>query len=314
MALPTNAVTTYAITGIREDLSDMIWDISPTEVPFSTRSAKTTVKERYHEWQTDALRPAVDTNAHLEGDDTAADAQTSTTLLGNRTQIFKNAVTVSGTSDVVDKAGRDKEMARLIVKITKEQKRDVEKSFFANQAQVTGSVGVARKLAGVPAWLTTNTSVGATGADPVTIGTTARTDGTQRAFSQTLLDGVLQDMWTNGADPQTVYLSATSMATAQGFTGNNGQQSNIDAGDKKVIKHMAVYVTPWGTVDFIPSRLSRSRDVLVMQDDMWKIGTLRGAKTEELAKTGDSNKRQIVQELTLICCNEAAHGGVFDVN
>lgn len=313
MALPTNTVVSYAITGIREDLSDMIYDISPAETPFYSKTKKGKAANSYHEWQTDALRAAVSNNAHLEGDDTAADAQTTTTRLGNRTQIFKNAVTSSGTEAAIDKAGRAAEMARLIVKVAKEQKRDIESSLFANQAAVTGSAAAARRLAGVPSWLTTNTSVGATGADPVTIGTTARTDGTQRAFTQTLFDTVMQLMWEAGAEPDTVYLSAFNMQAAQGFTGNNSQQSMIDASDKKVIKHMAVYVTAWGTVTFVPSRLHRSRDVLIMQDNMWEIPVLRSTKNEPLAKTGDNEKRQIVTELTLKCNNEAAHGAVFDV-
>lgn len=311
MALPSNTVVTYAITGIREDLSDMIYDVSPSATPFYSTTKKGKAKATYHEWQTDALRAAAD-NAHLEGDDTTADAQTATTRLGNRTQIFKNAVVASDTEAAVDQAGRSSEMARDVLKTAKEQKLDIERALFLNQAAVTGAAGVARKLAGVPSWLTTNTSVGGTGADPVTIGTTARTDGTQRAFTQALFEAVMQTMWDNGAEGDTVYLSSFQMAAAQGFTGNNNQQSMIDAADKKVIKHMAVYVTPWGTVTFKPSRLHRSRDVFIMDSKMWEIPVLRPTKNTPLAKTGDNEKRQVVTELTLKCNNEAAHGAVYD--
>jgi hypothetical protein len=102
------------------------------------------------------------------------------------------------------------------------------------------------------------------------------------------------------------------MNKALGFVGNNSQRSNISAESEKVIKHMSVYVTPWGTVEFMPTRENRSRDVFVMQDDMWGIGVLRATRNTELAKTGDSEKRQIITELTLICKNEKSSGAAYD--
>ena len=122
----------------------------------------------------------------------------------------------------------------------------------------------------------------------------------------------MQSIWENGGNPDTVYLSAYQMNIALGFTGNNNQRSTVQAGDERVIKSMAVYVTPWGTIEFKPSRENRSRDVFIMQDDMWAVATLRPTKNEALAKTGDSEKRQVVTELTLVCRNEAASGGIFD--
>lgn len=203
------------------------------------------------------------------------------------------------------------------MKIAKEQKLDIEKALFANQAKVAGNDTTARRLAGAPAWLTTNTDFSAdgtpAGADPTGDGSNARTDdSTPVAFSQTRFDSVMQSIWNAGGKPDTVYLSAFQMNVALGFTGNNNQRSNITASDEKVIKHMAVYVTPWGTVEFVPSRENRSRDVFIFQDDMWAVGMLRATKNEELAKTGDNEKRQVVTELTLMCKNEKAHGGVFD--
>ena len=154
---------------------------------------------------------------------------------------------------------------------------------------------------------------GNSGANPTGDGTDARTDdGTPTAFSQTKFDTVMQSIWENGGNPDTVYLSAFQMNVALGFTGNNNQRSAVQAGDERVIKSLAVYVTPWGTIEFVPSRENRSRDVFIMQDDMWEIAVLRPTKNVELAKTGDSSKRQVVTELTLCAKNEAANGGVFD--
>lgn len=311
MAQPTNTFDSYDAVGIREDLSDIITNVSPEETPFHTKCRKTTAKNTLVEWQTDALRSSA-ANAHIEGDETTADAMTATTRLNNRTQIFKNAVTVPDTDEGLDKAGRQREMAYQVLKIAKEQKLDIEKALFDNNAKVAGNATTARELAGAPSWLTTNTVAGSGGADATGDGTDARTDGTQAAFSQTNFDTVMQSIWEAGGKPDSVYLSAFQMNAALAFTGNNNQRSNVQGGDERVIKSLAVYVTPWGTVEFIPSRENRSRDVFIMQDDMWEVAVLRPTKNVELAKTGDSSKRQVVTELTLCAKNEAANGMIAD--
>ena len=317
MAQPTNTFDSYDMTGIREDLSDVIYDVSPSETPFYSACAKAKATNTYHEWQTDALRASAD-NAHIEGDDTAAEARTATSRLGNYTQIFKNAVTISGTDDGLNKAGRAKEMAYQILKVAKEQKLDIEKALFANNARVAGNSTTARELAGAPAWMITNTVFGANeGADPTGDGTDARTDETTAvtAFSQTKFDTVMQSIWEQGGKPDVCYLSAFQMNKALGFTGMNNQRSTIGAsvgGTNSVVNAMDVYVTPWGTVEFTPTRENRSRDVFIFQSDMWKVGVLRPTKNTELAKTGDSMKRQVITELTLVCANEKASAGIFD--
>ena len=311
MAQPTNTFDTYDYVGIREDLSNVIHNISPEETPFYSKAAKKAAKNTIVEWQTDSLRAST-TNAHIEGDATTAEARAATTRLGNYTQIFKNAVVVSDSDDNVDNAGRAKEIAYQTLKIAKEQKLDIEKALFANNARAAGSSSVARELAGAPAWMTTNTVAGSGGADPTGDGTDARTDGTQAAFSQANFDTVMQSIWVAGGKPDTVYLSAFQMNVALGFTCNNNQRSSVQAGDERVVKSLAVYVTPWGSVEFMPSRENRSRDVMIMQDDMWEVASLRGTKNVALAKTGDNTTRQVVTELTLCAKNEAANGIIAD--
>ena len=311
MAQPANTFDTYDSVGIREDLSDVIHNISPEETPFYSKAAKKAAKNTLVEWQTDSLRASA-VNAHIEGDATTAEARAATTRLGNYTQIFKNAVVVSDSDDNVDNAGRAKEIAYQTLKIAKEQKLDIEKALFANNARAAGNSTTARELAGAPAWLTTNTVAGSGGADPTGDGTDARTDGTQAAFSQDNFDTVMQSIWVAGGKPDTVYLSAFQMNVALGFTGNNNQRSSVQAGDERVVKSLAVYVTPWGSVEFMPSRENRSRDVFIMQDNMWEVASLRGTKNVALAKTGDNTTRQVVTELTLCAKNEAANGIIAD--
>ena len=316
MAQPTNTFSSYDMVGIREDLTDVIHDVSPTDTPFYSSCAKTKATNTYHEWQTDALRSSA-ANAHIEGDDTVATARTATTRLGNYTQIFKDAVVTSGTDMALDKAGRGDEMDYQLVKVGREIRLDIEKALLDNQARVAGSDVLARKLAGVPAWLYTNTvfESGSSGADPAGTGADARTDdGTPVAFSQARMNTCLQSIWenSNGTNNLTVLLNAFQMNKALSFVGNNNQRANIPATSAKVVNVVDVYMTPWGTVDFVMSRECRARDVLVLNMEYFKIPVARGFETEPLAKTGDNEKRQIVTELTLESCNEKASGGVFD--
>ena len=308
MAQPSNTFDSYDAVGIREDLENVIYDISPEETPFYSSSKKVKASNTYHEWQTDALRAST-TNAHIEGDATTAEARVATTRLGNYTQIFKNAVVIPDTDKGLDKAGRASEMAYQVLKIAKEQKLDIEKALFANNARVAGDATTARELAGTETWFTsTIQNKGSGGAHAAGTGADARTDGTQTVFNQTKFDAIMQNCWEKGGKPDSVYLSAYLMNLALGFTGNNNQRSTVQAGDKKVIKSLDVYVTPWGTIEFIPSRENRGRTVHVMQDDMWAVAVLRGTKNVELAKTGDNSTRQVVTELTLVAKNEKSSG------
>lgn len=315
MAQPTSTFDSYDAVGIREDLTDVIHNVDPFDTPFYSSAGKTKASNTFHEWQTDALRASA-VNAHIEGDDTVADARSATTRLGNYTQIFKNAVVVPDTDSGLDKAGRAAEMAYQVMKIAKEQKLDIEKALLGNQARVAGGSSAARKLAGVPSWIYTNAEFesGNSGANPTGDGTDARTDdGTAVAFSQSRFNTAMQSIWDNtGTGSYTVLLNSFQMNIALGFTGNNNQRATIAADSKKVVNVVDVYMTPWGTVDFVMSREHRARDVLILNMSMWKVPVLRGTKNTELAKTGDNTKRQVITELTLEACNEKASGGVFD--
>ena len=315
MAQPAHTFDSYDVKGLREDLENVIYDISPEETPFYSSTKKVKASNTYHEWQTDSLRSSA-ANAHIEGDDTAGEARVATTRLGNYSQIFKNAVIIPDTDEGLDKAGRAAEMAYQVLKIAKEQKLDIEKALFDNNKYEAGSASAARELAGCGAYVKTNVANigGSGGANPTgTVpGNTARTDGTQTVFTQADFDTVMESIWTNGGKPDTVYLSSFQMNKALAFVGYNNQRSHIEATSKTIVKSVDIYVTPWGTVEFTPTRENRGRDVWIMQSDMWGCGVLRPTKNTELAKTGDSTKRQVLTELTLISKNEKASGLVAD--
>ena len=156
MAQPSETFDTYDSIGEREDLSDVIYNISPTDTPFLSSAAKTQATAVLHEWQTDSLASAVTNNAVIEGDEATADAVAATTRLSNSSQILDKVVTITGTQEAVDKAGRASEIAYQVAKKAKELKRDLESSLTSNNAEVTGSASAARVLGGLGSWVATN--------------------------------------------------------------------------------------------------------------------------------------------------------------
>lgn len=311
MAQPTNTTDSYDFANsIREDLADVIYDVSPMETPIVSMLAKTKAQSTYHEWQIDELA-AASTTVRIEGDETTAAAITAPSRLGNYTAIQGKAVTLSGTYQAVNKAGIGQAMAREMVRRGQELKRDMEKTISDNNARVAGNATTARELAGIPAWITSATSAGSGGADPTGDGTDARTDGTQRSFTETMLLDVMQECWTNGGQPDVLVVGPFNKRVASGFTGVATKTKDVK--DKKIIAAADIYVSDFGEIQIVPDRFSRGRDALLLQKDMWALAYLRNMKTEDLAKTGDSDKKQILVEYTLVARNEKANGIIADL-
>jgi hypothetical protein len=311
MGQPTDTFSTYDAVGNREDLSDVIYDISPTQTPFMSSIAKVSADATYHEWQTDSLAAASSTNAVIEGNDAVTDASTATTRLGNYTQISDKVARVTGTQRKVDSAGRGDELDYQVMKRAKELKRDMESALLASNARVAGNDTTARELAGVPAWIATNDNFGANGASPAGTGADTRTDGTQRAFAESDLKSVLAAVWDQGGEPGMIMVGSFNKQAMSSFTGNATR--TVDASDKRLNTAIDVYVSDFGELSVIPNRFMRSRDALVLDMDYWAMATLRDFEQTELAKTGDSDRVQILSEYTLVSRNEAASGGVFDL-
>ena len=197
MAQPSNTYDSYDLIGAREDLSNIIYNISPTDVPFMSNVGRTKATSILHEWQTDSLASAA-SNAVIEGDDSAAEAQVATTRVTNRTQISKKVVLVTGTANATVKAGRGKsELSYLLAKAGKELKRDMETDLTSENVAVTGDATTARQLRGFESWAATNASRGSGGSDHGS--TFVVTDGTQRVFTEAMLKTALQSCFTNGA-------------------------------------------------------------------------------------------------------------------
>ena len=315
MAQPTNTFDSYDAVGIREDLSDVITNISPEETPFFTKCRKTTARNTLVEWQTDALRASA-ANAHIEGDETTANAMTATVRLNNRTQIFKNAVTVPDTDEGLDKAGRQREIAYQVVKIAKEQKLDIEKALFDNNAKVAGNSTTARELAGAPSWLTSNiTNTGTGGADPTGDGTDARTDdGTPAAFTETMLKTAMQSAYTSGGKPTILMTGPFNKTQVSGFAGIAAQRYMAPSDAPTTIIGAAdVYLSDFGSLSCVVNLFQRERDAFLLDPELAEIAVLRPIQTVDLAKTGDATRKMVIGEMGLQVTNEAGHAGVFDL-
>jgi hypothetical protein len=320
MTLPTNTFHSYTAIGNREDLQDAIYRIDPTETPFMSSAATGKAVAREHEWQTQALASAA-ANRALEGDDPTAKTVTPTVRLKNVCQISQKTVVVSGTQDVVDKAGRKSETAYQVTLAGLELKRDMEMALTQNQASSAGGAGTARSLASLESWIATNkTSVG-TGTAQTTPGfasgyVAAPTDSTVTGtFTEASLKAVIKAAWEAGGNPTKIMVGGGSKAKFSTFTGIATQTFNISKADEtSIIGGADVYVSNFGKHMVVPNRLQRDVTALVLDMKYWEVAYLRRMKQEPLAKTGDSEKRQLLVEFTLVSKNEKASGKVTDIN
>ncbi len=308
----------YDTVGNREDLSNLIHDVSPSETPILTAIKKGKAKNTLHEWQTDAIG-AASSNTNIEGDDAqSGTALTPTVRLTNQTQILKYKPIVSGTQEKgMDHAGVQSEMAYQEAKLMKQIKTDCELSILdggnvLGVAKVAGNATTARVMGSLATYLTTNVSVGSGGAAATGNSVDALTAGTDRAFTDTLLNGVLQTQWTNGGDATIMAVSAVNKAVVSAFDG--GSTRYIDTNTKQLIQSIDVYVGDFHTLKVVPCRNMIGDNVYVIDPNYLSLADLRPLHSYDIAKTGDNYKREMVWETTLEVCNEAAQGLIADTN
>jgi hypothetical protein len=307
--------TAHTAIGQREDLIDVIYDISPTETPIMSTLARTKATAVFHEWQTDSLASATSANAAVEGADGVSATISPTTRLGNYTQIVQKVVQTSGTLEAVNKAGRRSERAYQLAKASSELKRDMETIITANQGRDAGSSSSARKLGAILSWLKTNTSKGTSGTDPTTIGVSTRSDGATRTFTEQLLKDEVAAAFDSGGNPSMLVVGSGLKQKVSSFAGIAAQRY-MAPGDQPttIIGAADVYMSDFGTLSVVPDRFMRTRDALLIDPEYMALSYLRPFQTNDLAKTGDSEKTQLLCEFTLEMRNEAASAIVADLN
>lgn len=317
MAVPTNTFLTFSAVGNREDLLDKITNISPTDVPFTTMAESATAKGVFHEWQTDALAAAAQ-NAQLQGDDVTFAAATPTSRIGNRTQISRKEVIVSGTQEAVDKAGRNSELVYQMSKKRDELKRDKEFVLLSNQAPVTGNSSTAPQLRPLCGWITTNVDRGAGGANGTS--SAAATDGTQRALTLAMVTTAQQNAWTQGGKP-TFLLTGPKQRGVLTTVMGGAATKFYAVEDKKMTATIQAFEGDFGLVKIVTDRFVRGgqtgadREVFLLDPSLWAVAHLSGRKmvTEDLAKTGDNEKGMILSEYTLEARQEAGNAIIADL-
>jgi len=314
MAQPANTFSSYDSVGNREDLSDIIYDISPTETPFMSSIPRVSATSTKHEWQKDSLAAASASNAVIEGDDATTDSSSPTTRVFNYTQISDKVPLVTGTQEEVNSAGRRSEMAYQVEKKMKELKRDVETTLLFNQAYVAGNDTTARKAAGAQAWVKTNTSIAGDATAATGDGSDAHTDGTARALTEAMVTTVLGNAWDSGGNPTLGILGKNQKGNFAAFSGNATRFTDTTA-SKKIVNTIDIYIDPMGNeVRLVPDRFCPADVVYFFDVENVKFATLRDFQMEDLAKTGDTIRKQILAEYTLQVGNEAAHAGIYDLS
>ena len=288
---------TYDTIGIREDLQDAIYDISPTTTPFMSTVGRTKAKNTYHEWQTDTLASVNLDNAQVEGADAVSPTLTPTERVGNYTQISDKVVQVSVTDDVVDKAGRSTETAYQLAKASAEIKRDMESILLSDQAKDAGTASTPRKLGGLGSWITTN-SVDTAGAE----------------MTEDMLKEAVLKAYTEGGEPSMLLVSPANKQVVSTFTGIAEQRYQAPKSSPTTIIGSAdVYLSDFGTLNVVPDRFLSDEISYVLDPSMASVAYLRPFKKTKLAKMGDSEKHLMNVEYTLVVKNEKAHAVIKDL-
>jgi hypothetical protein len=313
MAAATGTFQTYQSIGTREDLSNVIYNISPSDTPFMSMVGRGKATNTLHEWQTDVL-DSVGANAQVEGNEYTFAAQTPTVRQNNQTQISAKTVIVAGTQQVTSKAGRDSEMAYQLAKESKALKRDMESALTGKVARAAGNATTARTLGGYETWTSSNVSRG--GGSPAGSGAgsgAAPVDAaTKRDLTEALLKTVVQSCYTNGGEPTILMVGPVNKGKVSAFTGRASARQMIS--ETKIQGAADLYSSDFGDFKVIPSRFCREQTGYVIDPEFWKVVYLRDFKQEEVAKTGDAIKRALLVEYTLQASNQASSGVIADIN
>ena len=292
------AFKTYDATAIREDLSDVIYDISPTDTPFmSSIAGKGSVSNTLFEWQTEALASAVINNYHVEGADAGTAATTVTARVTNQTQISKKVVEVSGSHEAVNNAGKKSELAHQLAKASKELKRDMEGSLLADNAAAAGNATTARETRGAAHWITTNV-------------TDAGSSSTHAAMVEADVLAAAEAVWTAGGEASTILLGATNKKLITAMSGRADSVRSVSDNNTTIQNAVDVYVSDFGTYNIVMDRFCDQDVVYFLDHDMWSVDYLRDFQTVDIARAGDGEKKMLLVEYGLRCGNEAANAKI----
>ncbi|TNF09403.1 MAG: hypothetical protein EP323_00445 [Gammaproteobacteria bacterium] len=307
---------------VKRDLSEVITMIDPTDTPLQSMIASESSGSTVKEWPMDSLAAASTSNAHIDGDVFSGDTLTAPVILQNHHQIFRKDLIVTRRAQTVRQAGTKNELSRQIVKAGKELKRDIEATITNNQAVTVGDDSTAPKLAGLPAWLKTNTDRGATGTDPTLSGTTygypnaAAGNGTNRAVSEATLLGIVKDVYVQGGSPEVLMMGPAMKQKFSQFQFSSSARiatpyqdhGKSPKGGLTVNGAVDIYVTDFGTLEIVVNRFQSEEDIYVLEKDKLSLSYITKYEIDNQHKDGDADRRMLVSDVTLCVKDEAALG------
>ncbi|MBP2651953.1 MAG: putative phage major head protein [Firmicutes bacterium] len=290
------SLTTYVAVGNKEDVTGLVTMISPEETPLYSMVGQGKAVATTHSWLNKALR-AAKTNTAVEGGELTYEAAKARTRTSNYTQIFQQGYSVTGTQEVVAKwGGIESEIDEAMADALKELALDVEQAWFTSASAEDGDTSTARIAGGLPYFISTN----------------KQSNSTTRAYTETLLKEALQASWEAGGVPKYVFQSGDNQNIANAFITNINV--NVDAKSKTAYSAVDVYVSSFGTVNFIPHRQIGNTDVFVLDTQYLSTDFLRPFKDTPLPKATDAEAHNILGELTFVCKAEAAQAWITDLN
>ena len=294
------ASTTYEAVGNREDVSDIITNISPFDTPLHSRLGKTTATATYHEWLEDELGAARD-NAFPEGFTFATEKVPTRTRLGNYTQIMWRGIHVTGTQEVVAKHGLTSEMAYQMQRTLKELSMDWERALLTQDTREAGSIpDMTRKFGGLPYWIVTHM---------------IDNGGTPRPLTFDLINSALEEVWRDGGHPTILLVSPRSKRIISTFTA--GSTKYMDGNKTHRLSQMIdVLETDFGTLQCVVDRHIPSDDDVVygLSPEYMKRAILRPFKKQAIPKLSDMERQGILGEWTLEMRAEKAHFAIKDLD
>jgi len=328
MAIPGDTRQTYGAVQIREDLSNIIYNISPTDTPFVSGAGRGTASNTLFQWQKDSLA-AQAVNRKFEGDNPANDAVVEPVLLNNHTQISVKAIQTSGTAEAVDFAGRKSSQAYRMAKAAKELKRDMEFMLTGETVKAAGSAVPAARVTGeLMTWLGTaaiatsnivDGSGGGSGVGIVNAGTgtsKATAAGAAAVLTMDMVNNCIERIFNAGGEPDVIMCDSSlkvKMSALAGSVVADIVTNHDKASPATSINSVDVIVTDFGTYKIVPNRFCLSEQLYVLDYDFWSVDYLRPFSTQNLAKTGDSIQQMMLAEYGLRGKNGQASGAVIGV-
>ena len=326
---------------IREDLGNVIFNVTPFQTPFTSGIAQTKATADTHEWLTDTLAVASATNAVVEaGIPQSPLAGTTRTRKGNFIQIADSSVVVTNKAEFMDRAGvPGREMAYQLMKKGKELQMDVEKqtlqAYGLTSPTVAGTIGATRRqgtasLPGVSAsvgsWIFTNQAGnGVAGASDNTesTGDTVPDIGTATdIIDQTLMDTLLDGVWDNSGDFGSLKLMASAGTVSSLRNKLSGMADNVDSNlngnattGGNIISRVAVYVSQFGPIAVVPNKHVPANTLYALDYSTWGLAFAGGKKihTTDLATSTSAERKLLECYYTLECRSEEANGAYYNI-